>query len=217
MAKLSNIAKSYYGAAPPEVKAMADDFFKSMDADGDGGVNLEEFLTFVRENGYTHMHNNHFFKMLDITGKGSLDFWEAMTLYYIIKSGRPFCNCCAEFIPAIYFSCVVCFENPKTSYNICYDCYHSKKCKHSHESSPALFLDNYILLQAKHESAADKNYESRQISEASKPPEGAQVAAGGVKEQPKMDSAWQIRDDSDPVTDYMKNKVTQKFNPVYFK
>lgn len=106
MINLSKIAKSHR-AASPEVKSMAEDFFGSMDADGDWRVEIEEFLSFVREQGYAHMHNNTFFKELDIDGNGSLGFWEVMTLYYIIKSGRPFCGRCGDFIPGIYFSCVV--------------------------------------------------------------------------------------------------------------
>ncbi|KAK4425389.1 hypothetical protein Salat_1732900 [Sesamum alatum] len=103
-----------------------------MDTDGDGKVDLSEFLTFMRREGYSHMRSPYFFSELDHDGNGALDFSEVMTLYYIIKSGRPFCDCCGNFIPGIFFSCVECFKNPQSSFNLCHDCYCSTKCNHNH-------------------------------------------------------------------------------------
>ncbi|PIN02189.1 hypothetical protein CDL12_25297 [Handroanthus impetiginosus] len=118
-----------------------------MDTDGDGRVDLSEFLAFMRQQGYLDMHNPSFFNVLDHDDNGTLDFAEVMTLYYIIKSGRPFCNSCKNFIPGIFFSCVECFKNPKKPFNICHDCYRFTKCKHDHNGR-VQFLDNYTLLEA---------------------------------------------------------------------
>ncbi|KAI8010036.1 hypothetical protein LOK49_LG06G02581 [Camellia lanceoleosa] len=36
------------------------------------------------------------FNALDVNGDGSLDLKEMMALYYVIKSGRPFCGGCVK-------------------------------------------------------------------------------------------------------------------------
>ncbi|KAK6161190.1 hypothetical protein DH2020_004571 [Rehmannia glutinosa] len=146
------IAKSHYRAGSPEVQALAHKFFKSLDTDGDGRVDLPEFLSFMRQEGYAQMRNPYFFKELDRDGNGTLDFWEVMTLYYIIKSGRPFCDWCGNFIPGIFFSCVECFKRPESSFSLCRDCYRSEKCSHNHYGKTQ-FLDNYTLLEAQKDSA----------------------------------------------------------------
>ncbi|KAL8483216.1 hypothetical protein ACS0TY_026047 [Phlomoides rotata] len=146
MEELHEIAKAHYRAGSPQVQALAHQFYQSMDSDGDWRINLSEFITFTREEGYTQISNPYFFKELDRDGNGTLDFSEVMTLYYIIKSGRPLCNYCGNFIPGIYFSCVECFKNPKNSFHLCGECYRSTKCTHNHNGR-AQFLDNYTLLQ----------------------------------------------------------------------
>ncbi|KAL3812415.1 hypothetical protein ACJIZ3_013683 [Penstemon smallii] len=155
MEELREIAKAHYRAGSPEIQTLAYQFFQSMDTDGDGRVDLQEFLTFMRQQGYPQMRNAYFFNQLDQDGNGTLDFSEVMTLYYIVKSGRPFCDCCGNFIPGIYFSCVECFKNPKSPFNICRDCYKSAKCSHNHNNR-VQFLDNYTLLQATRDSALAK-------------------------------------------------------------
>ncbi|KAK6161110.1 hypothetical protein DH2020_004491 [Rehmannia glutinosa] len=152
MEELRGIAKSHYRAGSPEVQALAHKFFKSLDTDGDGRVDLPEFLSFMRQEGYAQMRNPYFFKELDRDGNGTLDFWEVMTLYYIIKSGRPFCDWCGNFIPGIFFSCVECFKRPESSFSLCRDCYRSEKCSHNHYGKTQ-FLDNYTLLEAQKDSA----------------------------------------------------------------
>lgn len=91
----------------------------------------------------------HFFKALDHDGDGKLGFWDVMTIYYIIESGRPFCGCCGDFIPDMYFSCVICFEDPDDPFDACHNCYQLNKWKHSHGGRRALLLDNYTLLRTK--------------------------------------------------------------------
>ncbi|XP_022848897.1 uncharacterized protein LOC111371238 isoform X3 [Olea europaea var. sylvestris] len=63
-----------------------------------------------------------------------------MTLYYIIKTGRPFFSFCDNFMPGIFFSCVGC------SFTLCRGCYTSSKCDHN-RNGRTRYLDNYTLLQ----------------------------------------------------------------------
>ncbi|XP_042027665.1 uncharacterized protein LOC121774857 [Salvia splendens] len=147
MKELRDIARAHYDAGSPQVQALASNFFRSMDSDRDGRVNLSEFLAFMSHEGYPYMQNSCFFDMLDVDCNGTLDFYEVMTLYYIIKSGRPFCNCCNKFIPGTFFSCVECFKNPRNSYYLCLACYRTGRCHHSHDGRTQ-FLDNHTLLQA---------------------------------------------------------------------
>ncbi|XP_047951141.1 A-agglutinin anchorage subunit-like [Salvia hispanica] len=144
--EMRGIAKSYYDSATPQVKEQAERFFNSMDLDGDGEINLVEFLAFMRQQGYyKQMQNNSFFKMLDTSGRGTLAFMDVITLYYIIKSGRPFCDSCHRFIHGTFFSCLECFNQLGDSFSVCPPCHKSKSYDHNHH---ALFLDNFTLLQA---------------------------------------------------------------------
>lgn len=153
MEEMRELAKAYFGSnSSAQTQARAKAFFNSMDSDGDGKVELSEFLSFMSRKGYKRTGNPGFFDKLKGDGNGGLDFWDVMTLYYIIKSGRPFCDCCGEFIPATYFSCVKCFKDG-TSFDLCLRCYQSAAhCNHTHLGRPATFLDNYTLLQSKHPS-----------------------------------------------------------------
>ncbi|PIN00980.1 hypothetical protein CDL12_26517 [Handroanthus impetiginosus] len=153
MKELQEIAKAHYRAGSKEVQALAHKFFKTLDTDGDGTVSCSEFLAFMRQEDYLQMHSPLFFQHIDHDGNKTLDFFEVMTLYYIIKSERPFCDSCGHFIPDIFFSCVECFKNPKKPFNLCRDCYGSTECKHHHDGR-VQFLDNYTLLAAGREPLA---------------------------------------------------------------
>ncbi|XP_042059991.1 serine-rich adhesin for platelets-like isoform X2 [Salvia splendens] len=149
--EVRDIAKSYYDSATPQVKEQAELFFNSMDLDGNREINLVEFLSFMRQQGYyKKMQNNSFFEMLDISGRGTLAFMDVITLYYIIKSGRPFCHSCHRFIPGTFFSCVECFNQLGDSFTVCTSCHlnTNNKYHHKHDGRSALFLDNFTLLQA---------------------------------------------------------------------
>lgn len=150
MEELRKIAMAHYQASPDNIQALALNFFSTMDSDGDGRIDLHEFLAFMKEEGYTQMTNRCFFEKLDLDGNGTLDFWEVMALYYIVKSGRPFCDHCGDFIPGTYFTCVACLENPicRGTFDLCLDCYLSQMFDHTHQGI-SKFMDNYSLLEAK--------------------------------------------------------------------
>ncbi|KAH6788407.1 hypothetical protein C2S51_003413 [Perilla frutescens var. frutescens] len=153
MEELRNIATLHYGAASPTVQRLARNFFNSMDTDRDGKVDVWEFLSFMSRKGYAHLGNRRFFEELNVAGNGALGFWEVMTLYYVMKSGRPVCDWCGEFIPGVFFSCVQCFRAARNSFNLCRDCYdHSDECAHTNTGGTD-FLDNYTLLQTIRESS----------------------------------------------------------------
>ncbi|XP_042034549.1 platelet binding protein GspB-like isoform X2 [Salvia splendens] len=121
-----------------------------MDLDGNREINLDEFLSFMRQQGYyKKMQNCSFFQMLDTSGRGTLAFMDVITFYYIIKSGRPFCDSCHRFIPGTFFSCVKCFNQLRDSFTLCTSCHlNTNKYHHKHDGRSALFLDNFTLLQA---------------------------------------------------------------------
>ncbi|KAF7151573.1 hypothetical protein RHSIM_Rhsim02G0045100 [Rhododendron simsii] len=143
MEDLVKTARLYYSKSSPKVKEAARNFFNSLDDNKDGKVSLSEFLRLMRQEGHTKMGNRHFFKELDKDGSGTLEFMEVMALYYVIKSGRPFCSWCDEFIPGIYFTCSKCFG--VNSFCVCPKCFEDKLLVHEHDQ----FLDNYALLEAK--------------------------------------------------------------------
>ncbi|PWA78375.1 Serine/threonine-protein phosphatase [Artemisia annua] len=176
MKELCKIAMASFQADSDEVQKLARDFFRAMDSDGDGKIDETEFLEFMQVQGYCDKAKNlDLFKQLDLDGNRTLDFDEVMTLYYIIKSGRPFCDYCKEFIPSTYFTCVGCLEedpNKRPSY-VCLDCFTEQKCDHHKHNDLSRFVDNYSLLEAMKKSAFRElarsrshpgNYESYQRS-----------------------------------------------------
>ncbi|KAF7149801.1 hypothetical protein RHSIM_Rhsim02G0046000 [Rhododendron simsii] len=146
MEDLVKTARLYYSKSSPEVKRAAEKYFNSLDDNKDGKVSFNEFLRLMRQEGHTKMSNRHFFKEMDKDGSGTLEFMEVMALYYVIKSGRPFCSWCDEFIPGMYFTCTKCFENDNNSFFVCPKCFEetgSDRFDHEHDQ----FLDNYALLE----------------------------------------------------------------------
>ncbi|KAG5560443.1 hypothetical protein RHGRI_003679 [Rhododendron griersonianum] len=111
MKDLVKTAELYFKKSSSDIKTAALDFFMSLDNNNDGKVSLHEFLGFMRDKGHVKMGTSQFFNKLDNDNNGTLEFMEVMALYYIIKSGRPFCGGCDEFIPGMYFTCSVCFDN----------------------------------------------------------------------------------------------------------
>ncbi|KAH7841544.1 hypothetical protein Vadar_031336 [Vaccinium darrowii] len=137
-------ATLYYDKSSLDVKEAAQIFFKALDIDEDGQVSQHEFIPVLNQQGQVKMANGYFFKIFDKDGKGTLEFMEVMTIYYIIKSGRPFCMGCGEFIPGIYFPCYDCFEEG-VLFCVCPKCFQHGKFFHEHSN----FVDNYFMLEAK--------------------------------------------------------------------
>ncbi|XP_071734662.1 uncharacterized protein [Rutidosis leptorrhynchoides] len=161
MEELSTIAMGYYQASTDDIQKLARDFFSAMDNDGDGKIDQKEFIEFMRDEGYGQMCNPSFFNQLDHDKNGTLDFVEVMTLYYIVKSRRPFCDCCKKFITSTYFTCVGCLEDPiGGSFYLCLNCYVEQRCDHTHNYL-SRFIDNYSLLEAMNKS---------KLSEVKSPP-----------------------------------------------
>ncbi|KAG6751368.1 hypothetical protein POTOM_045902 [Populus tomentosa] len=146
MKEIRRTAKAYYENLSDEKKGDVDRFFKKMDRNGDGQINLAEFVGYLWNDNNTVLTDPSLFKALDTDGNGNLDRKEAIVLYYIKKSGRALsCKSCDKFLAGAYFSCSQCFFKDSSSiYGICCDCYGKKKFTDHH--SDAIFLDNYTLL-----------------------------------------------------------------------
>ncbi|XP_017974779.1 PREDICTED: uncharacterized protein LOC18603333 isoform X1 [Theobroma cacao] len=150
MDKLRQIANAYYELAPKNIQKEAQKFFNEIDFNGDGHIELEEFLEFMKQKPCDAYRSSNLFKELCAGNDAKkLGFMDVMTLYYIVQSGRPFCNGCDEFIKDIYFCCVECFHS-STKYCLCLQCYKAKKYRsHPHRQ----FLDNFSLLEANRRTA----------------------------------------------------------------
>ncbi|KAG5560450.1 hypothetical protein RHGRI_003685 [Rhododendron griersonianum] len=146
MKDLVRTATLYYNKSSADIKEAARNFFKSLDQNNDEKVSLHEFLGFMWDEGHVKMSSSQCFKELDNDNNGTLEFMEVMALYYIIKSGRPFCGGCKQFIPGMYFTCSVCFDdNGNDLFCVCPNCFQAENYSHHHTQ----FLDNYALLEAK--------------------------------------------------------------------
>uniref|UniRef100_A0A6N2NFB0 EF-hand domain-containing protein n=1 Tax=Salix viminalis TaxID=40686 RepID=A0A6N2NFB0_SALVM len=147
MEEIRRAATAYYENLPEEKKRYARFIFSDMDKNGDGQINLKEFMEYHNKDNNSALTHPSLFRALDKNSNGSLDFEEAMVLYYITQSGRAlFCKSCNTFLTDVYFSCSQCFtsnDSTISTYEICCDCYGGKKFTH-HED--AIFCDNYSLL-----------------------------------------------------------------------
>ncbi|CAL5337351.1 unnamed protein product [Camellia sinensis] len=170
------IAEIYFNTSSQNLKQLAKDFFNSMDEDHDEKVSLTEFLKNMKEEGLVKAENPpEMFKALDMNRDGSLDFKEVMALYYVIKSGRPFCGGCGKFISGMFFSCSICFDNEDDKFCVCPKCFSNENKSYTHKHLPDRFLDNFALLEAKRKMAMDTRM----------PPP--------LPEGPKKKSTWLLR------------------------
>ncbi|XP_030923086.1 uncharacterized protein LOC115949968 [Quercus lobata] len=87
----------------------------------------------------------NFFRCLDRNQDDSLDFWEVLTLYYIMKTRGVWCKSCGVCQLGLYFTCVACFDNASHTYDLCTNCYSQRRYSHHHVS----FLYSYMLLRSK--------------------------------------------------------------------
>ncbi|OMO95426.1 Calcium-binding EF-hand [Corchorus olitorius] len=149
MDEIRETALAYYAKLPESKKEEASEFFRSMDTNGDGKINVREYTAGLNRLGKTGINNVGFFKELDRDGNGTLDFEEVMTLFYLIESGRIYyCDGCGAFLKGVYFTCLTCFNSgpaKRNSFDLCCSCYGNNNFNHHHDH----FVDNYVLLQSK--------------------------------------------------------------------
>ncbi|KAH9765339.1 calcium-binding EF-hand family protein [Citrus sinensis] len=148
MEALRKVALAYYNSGTDEERRLFNQFFQSMDKDGNRRVSYREFSDFMSQKAHDeNMRTRDFFNQLDIDGSGRLDFKEVLTLYYILKSRRPICGRCRIFITNEYFACMRCFETGSAAYSICLECFGDKgSLNHNHVRS--YFVDNFSLLES---------------------------------------------------------------------
>ena len=116
-----------------------------MDTDGNNRVFYDEFVQFFRQANYNFAALTFSVNCLDRNQDDSLDFWEVLTLYYIMKTRGVWCKSCGVCQLGLYFTCVACFDNASHTYDLCTDCYSQWRYSHHHVS----FLDSYVLLRSK--------------------------------------------------------------------
>ncbi|KAG5224152.1 calcium-dependent protein [Salix suchowensis] len=146
MEEIRRAAAAYYENLPLVNKRYARYIFSSMDKNGDGEIDLDEYVEYLNKDNKTVLTHPSMFRALDKNNNGSLDFDEVIVLYYITQSGRAlFCRSCDTFLTGLYFSCSQCFlkDDSVSTYEICCDCYGGKKFTHHGD---AIFCDNYSLL-----------------------------------------------------------------------
>ncbi|XWS53732.1 hypothetical protein CRYUN_Cryun10bG0025800 [Craigia yunnanensis] len=160
MEELREIAKAYLAVASNDIKESSKNFFRAMDSNSDTKVSLHEFLEFMRQERYRELRSSDLFKKLCRRNSKDLEFEDVMTLYYVIQSGRPFCNGCDEFIKCTYLCCIECFHSSQRNYCLCIKCYKDKRYSHRHDQ----FLDNFTLLEVKRREALRRPARSNQAS-----------------------------------------------------
>ncbi|KAJ6422686.1 hypothetical protein OIU84_027619 [Salix udensis] len=147
MEEIRRAAEAYYENLPEEKKRYTRFKFGEMDKNGDGHINLYEYVEYLDKDNNTALTHPSMFRALDKNTDGSLDFEEAKVLYYIMQSGRALlCKSCNTFLTDVYFSCTQCFtsnDSTGSTYEICCDCFGGTKFTHHGD---AIFCDNYTLL-----------------------------------------------------------------------
>ncbi|KAH8480925.1 hypothetical protein Peur_062283 [Populus x canadensis] len=146
MEEIRRAAVACYEHLPGKNKKLVRTTFKSMDKNGDGKISLLEYVDYLKKKKATDFIHPSIFTAVDKDGNGSLDFEEAIVLFYIMNSGRAIiCRSCKTFLAGAYFSCSQCFFNDSVSpYEICCACYGGNNFTHHGD---AIFCDNYTLLR----------------------------------------------------------------------
>ena len=100
MEDLRKTALAYYKDAPESVRQEVEDFSQKLGRGADDRVSRHNFLKYMKKDeDCAHMSTQSFFDVLKKEESKELDFIDVMTLFYIIYSGRPFCNGdCKEYI-----------------------------------------------------------------------------------------------------------------------
>ncbi|KAF3964034.1 hypothetical protein CMV_011635 [Castanea mollissima] len=150
MEELHMAALASYSNASNELRQLVQEFFNSMDTNGDRVVIFDEFVEFIGQNVNIRADRN-FFRCLDRNGDGLLDFNEVLTFYYILKTRGVWCAYCRNYQTGVYFTCVACFDNARSTgytYDLCSACYEARRHQ-QHHPHHNYFLDSHVLLRAK--------------------------------------------------------------------
>lgn len=145
MEGIRRAARAYYDHLPDGERKNATKDFNDMDKNRDGKISLLEYVDYLKKKKATSFVQQSIFRALDKDDNGTLDFEEAIVLFYLMKSGRAIiCKGCEKFLAGAYFSCSQCFFNVSVStYEICCACYRGNNFTHHGD---AIFCDNYTLL-----------------------------------------------------------------------
>ncbi|KAJ6422676.1 hypothetical protein OIU84_027609 [Salix udensis] len=79
MEEIRRAAAAYYENLPEEKKRYARFIFSEMDKNGDGQINLKEFMEYHNKDNNSALTHPSLFRALDKNNNGSLDFEEAMS------------------------------------------------------------------------------------------------------------------------------------------
>ncbi|KAK7859115.1 hypothetical protein CFP56_008746 [Quercus suber] len=146
MEELHMAAHAYYNNSNTDLKNKALDFFNSMDS-----MEMVESATTSSSsfscNTATIGQTPTFTIIWTAITNGLLDFWEVLTLYYIMKTRSVRCQCCTACQIGLYFTCVTCFHSASHTFDICIGCYSTQKYRQQHDRG--FFLDSYVLLRSK--------------------------------------------------------------------
>nr|GLL43543.1 uncharacterized protein LOC109153907 isoform X5 [Ipomoea trifida] len=136
---------AHYNAAPQKIRDSADKFFWSMVKQrGKTRVTMEDFVESMKEKSYPEYAHPELFQILVKDRNLGMDITESRTLYYIVLTGKPFCNWCNCFIPDLYFCCSKCSAR---SYALCLHCYSTKAyVNHRHYRDDDVFFLDYTVL-----------------------------------------------------------------------
>ncbi|OMO95242.1 Calcium-binding EF-hand [Corchorus capsularis] len=148
MNEIREAAKAYHANLSQDEKTEATKCFKSMDSDGDGKINLREFMGVVvsKEKSRFDYDVEGFFKELDKDEDGNLEFEDFLIFIYLSKYRTAFvCDGCKAFIKGVYFTCIECFFYADRSFDLCCSCYRNSFYLHRHDDYTS-FVDNYALL-----------------------------------------------------------------------
>ncbi|KAE9457971.1 hypothetical protein C3L33_10124, partial [Rhododendron williamsianum] len=85
MEEMRGAAMAYYANMSEDQQQSFERFNSLMDGNGDGKVRFQEYLDFIRKQGYNHVPSN-LFRLLDENNRGYLDFEECVTLFYMISA-----------------------------------------------------------------------------------------------------------------------------------
>ncbi|KAL9685515.1 hypothetical protein QQ045_022966 [Rhodiola kirilowii] len=126
-------AEDLFNKSSQEVRGLTHEFFKSMDANNDDRINLQEILSFFRDGNFQiqpHLVID-LVRKLDQDHDYALNFTEFITFFYLVFL-RAKCHHCGKWLMGKKRrTCVDCFKSAtafhcgsNTTYDICRTCFH---------------------------------------------------------------------------------------------